>query len=92
MTVGRAALVARPFPVGGIKMRVCMKASLSGTRDGAPWPAVGETVDLPKDEAEHLVEAGLAESAAGSAPVEEQAVAQGEPEKAVPARKPRGKS
>lgn len=41
-------------------MRVRMKVSLSGTRDGKDWPPVGGSVDLPGDEAAHLVSAGLA--------------------------------
>lgn len=41
-------------------MRVTMKARITGTRNGADWPAPGETVDLPNDEAELLVANGLA--------------------------------
>ena len=41
-------------------MRVKMAVSITGTRDGEPWPAAGEVVDLPTDEAEHLVSVGLA--------------------------------
>ncbi|MGW1252536.1 hypothetical protein [Streptomyces sp. NPDC002535] len=42
-------------------MRVRMKATLSGTRDGQPWPERGGIVDLPDDEAQHLIRAGIAE-------------------------------
>jgi hypothetical protein len=42
-------------------MQVRMKVTLSGTRDGEGWPPRGELVDLPDDEAQHMVRAGLAE-------------------------------
>lgn len=58
-----------------------MNVRISGTRDGHDWPAAGEQVDLPKDEAEHLVAAGLA-----IAPEAKKADAPAEPEKR-PARK-----
>lgn len=53
-----------------------MAVSLSGTRDGADWPAIGETIDLPNDEAVAYLNAGIckpadesaAESAADPAP------------------------
>jgi hypothetical protein len=44
-------------------MRVKMTQQLSGTRNGEPWPPPGEVVDLPKQEAEELVQAGLASPA-----------------------------
>jgi hypothetical protein len=52
-------------------MRVRMKATLSGTRDGKDWPPVGGSVDLPDDEAAHLVTAGLAAPDDEQPPVEE---------------------
>lgn len=36
-----------------------MAVSLSGTRDGADWPAIGETIDLPNDEAVGYLNAGI---------------------------------
>lgn len=36
-----------------------MLANISGTRDGVEWPALGGTIDLPTDEADALVAAGL---------------------------------
>ena len=60
-------------------MRVTMRVPISGSRNGEDWPAVGETIDLPSDEAQHLCEAGLAVPAAAP-----------EPEKAA-APKPRAK-
>jgi hypothetical protein len=41
-------------------MRIEMRAQLSGTRDGAEWPAPGQVIDLPEDEALLLVAGGLA--------------------------------
>lgn len=41
-------------------MRVKMVAGITGTRDGVDWPAPGESIDLPQDEAELLVANGLA--------------------------------
>lgn len=77
-------------------MRVRMKVTISGTRDGKPWPERGEVVDLPDGEAEQLVASGLAttgdeESDEGDAP-EETATAPGDPEKATGRRKPMTKS
>ncbi|MGW8387544.1 hypothetical protein ACWGMW_03060 [Streptomyces albidoflavus] len=69
-------------------MRVRMKATLSGTRDGKDWPPKGSTVDLPADEAQHLLTAGLA--AEDDEPAEEHAVPENEPETAVPARRKGG--
>ncbi|MFE5967125.1 hypothetical protein [Streptomyces sp. NPDC056463] len=83
-------------------MRVRMKATLSGTRDGEAWPKRGGTVDLPDDEAQHLIKAGVAEetdepeegsvaeteeTGEDSGPIEETATPADEPEKAVPARR-----
>lgn len=41
-------------------MRVKMKVSVSGARDGQSWPAVGEELDLPDEEAAQYCTAGLA--------------------------------
>jgi hypothetical protein len=41
-------------------MRVTLTAPISGLRDGRPWPATGESIDLPADEAEQLVRLGVA--------------------------------
>ena len=41
-------------------MRVIMRAGITGTRNGVEWPAPGESIDLPQDEADQLVAAGLA--------------------------------
>ena len=74
-------------------MRVKMKAVLSGTRNGADWPPIGGTIDLPQAEAEHLVAAGLAEKAEAASSkaetVEETATPKAEAETATPKRRPR---
>lgn len=44
-------------------MLIAMKVQISGTRDGADWPAPGGTIDLPDDEATQLIGLGLAEAA-----------------------------
>lgn len=41
-------------------MRVTMHHQISGTRDGAQWPARGEAIDLPDDEAAALIAQGAA--------------------------------
>lgn len=73
-------------------MRVRMKVTISGTRDGQPWPERGKAVDLPDDEAKHMVAAGLAEEYDGEVPAEENAANPAEPEKATGRRRPMTKS
>lgn len=74
-------------------MRVRMRVTISGTRDGQDWPARGSVVDLPDDEAEQLVASGLAaaEDSEGDEDREEHATVPGSPEKATPSRKPAAK-
>ena len=57
-------------------MKVRMKTQLTGTRNGARWPAPGGEVTLPGNEGADLCAAGLAE------PVAERA----QPETATPKR------
>lgn len=38
-------------------MRVRLLVSLSGTRDGVPWPTMGNTIDLPDAEARDMIHA-----------------------------------
>ncbi|MGW2226798.1 hypothetical protein [Streptomyces formicae] len=73
-------------------MRVRMKVTISGTRDGESWPEWGGVKDLPDDEARQMIAAGLAEEDNGEDPAEENAAAPGEPEKATGRRKPMTKS
>ena len=71
-------------------MRVRMKVTISGTRDGQPWPERGGVVDLPDSEAEHMISAGLAAEDDGSDEddaEEEHATVPGSAEKATPRRK-----
>ena len=42
-------------------MKIRLKVHLSGTRNGVEWPAYGETVELPDEEAASMVAAGIAE-------------------------------
>lgn len=42
-------------------MQVRLLVDITGTRDGEDWPARGEVVDLPADEATHMLTAGLVE-------------------------------
>ncbi|MFD6275835.1 hypothetical protein ACFWFI_09710 [Streptomyces sp. NPDC060209] len=42
-------------------MRIRMKQTISGTRNGEEWPARGEIADIPTGEAQHLVASGIAE-------------------------------
>lgn len=41
-------------------MIVTMRRQISGTRDGVDWPAPGETIDVPDDEAATLIALGHA--------------------------------
>ena len=41
-------------------MRVQMRTAITGTRNGADWPGVGEQIDLPDAEARDMIAAGLA--------------------------------
>jgi len=41
--------------------KVTMKFQISGTRDGLDWPAPGDTIDVPADEAAALVAQGVAD-------------------------------
>jgi hypothetical protein len=45
-------------------MRVRLRHQISGTRDGAEWPAPGDTIALPDDEARALITTGAAEEVA----------------------------
>lgn len=42
-------------------MRVKMLVQVTGTRNGAAWPAPGEEIELPKHEADKLIAVGHAE-------------------------------
>lgn len=44
------------------KKTVRLVGRISGTRDGKDWPAPGETIALPEDEANQLILSGMATS------------------------------
>lgn len=59
-------------------MKVQMTATISGTRDGNDWPALGGLIDVPSVEAAELIANGFARAVVeqkASAPVVEKAVA-----------------
>lgn len=39
---------------------VTMRARISGSRNGKPWPPVGQKIDVPDDEAAQLIRQGIA--------------------------------
>lgn len=41
--------------------RIRMLVAITGTRNGEPWPEVGEEVDVSEAEAVDMITAGLAE-------------------------------
>lgn len=43
-------------------MRVRVRATVSGSRNGEDWPEIGEVIDLPSDEAATYLAAGIVES------------------------------
>lgn len=45
-----------------------MTVQMSGTRDGADWPARGELLNVSDDEGAQLIAAGLADVAESDAP------------------------
>jgi hypothetical protein len=45
-------------------VKVRMKVGISGSRNGRPWPDIGEEVTLPDQEGKEMCEAGLAEPVA----------------------------
>lgn len=49
-------------------IRMLVDMPEGGARNGQPWPAKGETVDLPTAEAAHLVASGVAEEVTAEAP------------------------
>ena len=47
-------------------MKIIMRVQMSGTRDGQPWPAPGDTITLSDDEATQLCDQGNAKPAVRS--------------------------
>lgn len=46
-------------------MKIRMKADISGSRNGQPWPRRGETTEVPDAEGADLCSAGIAEPVTG---------------------------
>ncbi|MFB7499285.1 hypothetical protein ACFC09_32130 [Streptomyces sp. NPDC056161] len=69
-------------------MRVRMKVTLSGTRDGQECPPRGQLVNQPDDEAAHLLAGGLAEKPKDDVPQVEEATAPDAETSAPSRRKP----
>jgi hypothetical protein len=65
-------------------VKVKMNIWISGTRNGVPWPAVGQVVDLPDVEAVKLCASGQASAVAEDVPPVETAVAEDDSEKRGP--------
>lgn len=70
---------------------VRMTVQLSGTRDGADWPAPGELLECPAEEAAQLAGSALAVpfTPAAAAAVESAAVAPGVETATAPRSRPR---
>lgn len=62
-------------------MKVKMKIDVSGSRNGQPWPARGETVELPDAEGADLCAAGMAEPVSNRKSTVEKAVPDDDSEK-----------
>ena len=54
-------------------MKVRMKQKISGTRDGSPWPEVGDTIVVGDQEGADLCASGCAEPVASPAKSEKRA-------------------
>ena len=67
-------MLARSVPEGTPAVRIRMKAVITGTRDGEPWPLPGEELTLPDAEGAQLCAQGQADPVA-SEPVVERATA-----------------
>ncbi|MEV6614265.1 hypothetical protein AB0N31_10655 [Streptomyces sp. NPDC051051] len=50
-----------------MRIRMLVAMPEGAARNGEPWPAEGEEVDLPTAEAAHLVASGVAEEVAADA-------------------------
>ena len=42
-------------------MKVRMRTQITGTRNGEDWPALGEVINLPAEEARDMIHSGIAE-------------------------------
>ncbi|MGW5852088.1 hypothetical protein ACWFQ8_29780 [Streptomyces sp. NPDC055254] len=64
-----------------IRMTVAMPEG--ATRNGEPWPALGEETDVPAADGAHLVAAGVAEEVVEEAPRRRKAAAKEVPSDAA---------
>jgi hypothetical protein len=71
-------------------MKVRMKVSLSGTRNGQEWPPRGSVIELPDAEAIGYCESGMAEPVATFKDDEEKAVVTDDAEERGPLTTKRG--
>ena len=67
-------------------MHVKLKVDMSGTRDGAPWPARGETLEVDDAEGADLCAAGMAEPVTKRDAEKAETATAPEPEKRGPGR------
>ncbi|WP_158721177.1 hypothetical protein [Streptomyces sp. NRRL S-241] len=51
-----------------MRIRMTIAMPEGAARNGEPWPALGEEVDLPAAEAAHLIASGVAEEVAEETP------------------------
>lgn len=65
-------------------MKVRMKGTISGTRNGQPWPARGVVAEFPDEEGAALCAAGLGEAVKSEPKPVEAAVVADDSEKATP--------
>lgn len=69
-----------------MKIRMLVDMPEGSARNGRPWPAKGETVDLPTADAAHLVASGIAEEAAEDEPADPEPEPRRGRRKAAPAQ------
>jgi hypothetical protein len=62
-------------------VKIKMKVDISGSRNGQPWPARGETVEVPDGEGADLCAAGMAEPVSSRKSTVEKAVPNDDSEK-----------
>lgn len=74
-------------------MRVKLLVHLTGTRNGTPWPAYGEEIELPDDEATTMIAVGMAQPVTKHREAEKAVPDAGESRKAVtPTRTLKGRA
>ncbi|MBN0043120.1 hypothetical protein JS756_03115 [Streptomyces actuosus] len=51
-----------------MRIRMLVQMPAGATRNGEPWPALGEAAELPAADAAHLIASGVAEEAPADEP------------------------